>query len=105
MNSPTSLKVWIGGALAAFIDGFIDGCPVGAPAGAGIAFADGQAPTSLAMDRHIAITALHILAVPCFSGLADLRAFKKDSPFPNVFAPSKPPGPSGASIVTEQTNA
>ena len=87
----SQLRIWIGGAIAAFVDGFIDGCPVGAPAGAGIAFADGQVPTALTGEgRHMLITIAHVAAVPFFSGLADIRAFKKDNPFPNIFASDKP---------------
>lgn len=88
-NSP--LRVWVGGALAAFVDGFIDGFPVGGPAGAGIAFVDGQAPTTFTADRHWLITAAHVLAVPFFTGVSDVRAWKKDNPFPNIFAPKLQP--------------
>lgn len=92
-KNTTALKIWFGGALAAFIDGFIDGCPVGAPAGAGIAAADGQLPTAFVADRHLLITLAHVLAVPFFSGLADVRAFKKDNPFPNLFTETSSAAP------------
>ena len=82
----STLRVWLGGALAAFIDGFIDGCPVGAPTGAGIVVADGKFPTSTNAGQ-IAIAAAHIIAIPVLSGLADVRAWKKDNPFPNIFSP------------------
>ncbi len=88
MNSP--LRIWLGGALAAFIDGFIDGCPIGGPAGAGIAFADGKLPTDLQWP-HIAVAAAHVIAIPIGTGLADVRAWKKDSPFPNIFASNPEP--------------
>ena len=91
-----TLKLWIGGAISAFIDGFIDGFPVGAPAGGGIALADGQAFADLGR-RHLAIEAAHILSIPIFTGLADVRAYRKASPFPNIFStvqPANPPTPS-----------
>jgi len=93
IKNSTALQLWLGGAISAFIDGFLDGCPVGAPAGAGIAAADGQLPTTMAFDHHVLITVAHVLAVPFFSGLADIRAFKKDNSFPNIFAAPQPPSP------------
>lgn len=76
------IRVWTGGAWAAFVNGFIEGSPVGGPAGAGIAAADGQVHADLTL-RHLAIEAAHVLAVPFFTGLADVRSFNKANPFPN----------------------
>lgn len=108
-KTPSALRVWIGGALAAFIDGFIDGCPIGGPAGAGMAAADGKLAD--AITKHdtvsIAVVAAHALAVPLFSGIADVKAWKKDKPFPNIFVPS--PAAISASnaeaITTEPTKS
>jgi hypothetical protein len=88
MTSP--LRIWLGGALSAFIDGFIDGCPVGAPAGAGIAAADGKFPTDLGTPGLL-IALGHVLLVPVVTGIADVRAWKKDHSFPNIFAPAPAP--------------
>lgn len=82
-HSP-AIRQWFGGAFAAFIDGFVDGMPVGSPAGAGIAAADGQMTTELSL-RHIAIEAAHVLAIPFFTGLSDVRAFHQKNRFPNPF--------------------
>jgi hypothetical protein len=38
--------------------------------------------------RHILIEIAHIVAIPVLTGLADVRAYKKSNPFPNVFAPN-----------------
>ena len=88
------IRYWTGGAWAAFVNGFIEGCPVGSPAGAGIAAADGQVVADLGL-RHLAIEAMHVLAVPFFTGLADVRAYTKANPFPNPFTapPPAPPPP------------
>ena len=87
------VRVWAGGAWASFVNGFIEGSPVGAPAGAGLAAADGQVHADLGV-RHIAIEAAHVLAVPFFTGLADVRSYTKNNPFPNPFAvPPVPPAP------------
>jgi hypothetical protein len=85
------LKPWLGGALAAFLDGFIDGLPVGAPTGGLAAIADGQTHLDFQW-QHIAVEVAHVIAVPVFTGLADIRAYKKDHPLPNLFvtAPAKP---------------
>ena len=90
------LRIWIGGALAAFVDGFIDGFPIGASGGAGIAVADGKFAQDLNLG-HLAITAAHILAIPVCTGVSDVRSWKKDKPFPNIFAatPEPPPAPRG----------
>lgn len=82
------IRYWVGGAWAAFVNGFIEGAPVGSPVGAGVAVADRQVHADLGL-RHIAIEAAHVLAVPFFTGLADIRAFTKTSPFPNPFNPPK----------------
>lgn len=80
----STFKLWLGGAWASFMGGFIEGCPIGAPAGAGMALADGRAFADLGR-RHLIIEAAHILAVPFFSGLAELKSYTKTDPFPNVF--------------------
>ena len=85
--NPSPLRIWLGGALAAFIDGFIEGLPIGGTGGAGIAFVDGKFATRLNWFE-VAVTVGHIVAIPLGTGLADVRAFKKDHPFPNIFAPS-----------------
>lgn len=94
----SNFRVWMGGAFAAFMDGFIEGCPVGAPVGAGIAAANGNIHADFG-GRHIVIELAHVLAVPFFSGLADLRAYQKATPFPNVFLP---PGVFEAPLVLPQ---
>jgi hypothetical protein len=80
-----TVKTWLGGAGAAFVGGFIDGMPVGSPVGAGIAVADGQAHANLTLHTLL-VEAAHVLAVPVLSGLADVRAYQKENPFPNPFA-------------------
>ena len=95
-----NFRAWFGGAFAAFMDGFIEGCPVGAPAGAGIAAANGQIHADFG-GRHIAIELAHVLAVPFLSGLADLRAYQKATPFPNVFLP---PGVTEAPLILAQAS-
>ena len=80
------LRYWTGGAWASFVNGFIEGCPVGSPAGFGIAAADGQLHADVGL-RHLAVEAAHLFAVPFFTGLADVRAYTKASPFPNPFSP------------------
>ena len=85
--SPTTLKVWTGGALSAFVSGFIEGCPIGSPVGAGAALADGQVHADLDW-KHLLIELAHLIAVPFFTGLADIRNYTKANPFPNVFQPS-----------------
>lgn len=89
-NAP--IRYWVGGAWAAFVNGFIEGAPVGSPAGAGIAVADNQVHADLGL-RHIAIEAAHVLAVPFFTGLADVRSFTKSNPFPNPFTNENPANP------------
>ena len=83
------LKVWLGGAFAAFMDGFIDGAPIGAPAGAGLGYVTGQFHADLGW-KHLAVEALHVLAVPVSTGLADVREYRKSNPFPNIFQPATP---------------
>ena len=80
-------RIWFGGALSAFIDGCLEGGPIGSTAGGGIALADGQVFADFG-TRHILIELAHILAIPVLTGLADVRAYKKLNPFPNVFAPT-----------------
>lgn len=77
-------RLWTGGAWAAFVDGFVDGFPIGTPAGGGFAVADGQIHADLGL-RHLAIAAAHLLAIPFFTGLADVREYRKSNPFPNFF--------------------
>jgi hypothetical protein len=108
-KSPSALRVWIGGALAAFIDGFIDGCPIGGPTGAGIALADGKLADAVTRrdTTSIAIVVAHAIAVPFFSGVADIKAWKKDNPFPNIFVPDPTAitAPGAAAITTEPTKS
>jgi hypothetical protein len=83
LKSPMT-RWWVGGAWAIFVTGFIEGCPIGSPVGAGIAGLDGQVHADLGM-KHLIIEAAHVLAVPFFTGLADLRSWTKQNPFPNPF--------------------
>ena len=92
------IRVWTGGAWAAFVSGFIEGTPVGSPVGAGIAIGDNQVHADLGL-RHIAIEVAHVLAVPFFTGLAEVRTFTKANPFPNPF--KAPPTPDDAAIKQE----
>jgi len=85
-KAPGPVRIWVGGALSAFLDGFIEGLPVGGPAGALVGGVDGQFTTEFTFTR-IVIEAAHILAVPIGTGLADVRAFKKSNPVPNIFEP------------------
>lgn len=86
-----TLRTWIVRGLAAFLDGFIDGIPVGSPAGGVMAFLDGQTHADLDL-RHLTIEAAHLLAVPCFTGLSDFRAFHKANRLSDVFGlPSNAP--------------
>ena len=82
-----NLKNWAKLATASFCDGFIDGFPVGTPVGGGLAAADGQVYADLG-KRHILIEACHLLAIPFFCGLADLRAFQKANPLVDVIRAS-----------------
>jgi len=91
MNT-SAFKVWFGGALAAFFTGFIDGFPVGAPVGGGIAVADGAAHLDL-QPHTIEVELIHLCAVPFFTGLADVRGYLQNHPFPNIFAPPTLPTP------------
>ena len=68
----------------------IDGMPIGSSAGAGIALADGKFASELKLVPLL-VTAAHIIAIPIGTGLADVRAWKKDHPFPNIFAPPHKP--------------
>lgn len=86
---PTPFKDWLGGAFAAFVGGFIEGMPVGSTVGGGMAMADGQAHADL-HGRHLVIEIAHLVAVPFFCGLADVRSFQKSCPFPNPFADNLP---------------
>jgi hypothetical protein len=83
-GTPTN-RLWSGGAWAAFIDGFIDSAPTGSSSGAALAVFDGSLHADLAL-KHVLIELAHILAAPVAAGLADVRAYKKDNPFPNPFA-------------------
>jgi hypothetical protein len=90
LTKSAEIRFWVGGAWAAFVNGFIEGAPVGSPAGAGIALADNEVHADFGL-RHLAIEAAHVLAVPFFTGLADIRAFTKQNPFPNPFSPPRAP--------------
>ena len=80
------LRVWLGGALSAFISGFIEGAPAGSTGGGLVAAADGQVFADF-RGRHLLIEFAHLVAVPFLTGLADVRTFQKSNPFPNLFAP------------------
>lgn len=93
-----AIPLWVGGAISAFVDGFVDGFPGGSTAGGALAIADGQAHLD-AQPRHILIEIAHILAVPIFTGLADIKGYKKQRPVPDLFIstthenkPITPPG-------------
>lgn len=98
-------RQWFGGAVAAAIDGFIDGMTGGGPvAGAVTAAADGQVHADL-NPYHLMVEALHILAVPLYAACSEVRNYRKQYPFPNVFAkdipPPAPPTGGGQAIITE----
>jgi hypothetical protein len=95
-NSP--LRIWIGGALAAFVTGFIEGAPAGSTGGAAIATFDGQVFADLG-TRHILIELAHLVAIPVLTGIADVRGYLKTAPFPNIFAPA--PGGDPASKLAQ----
>lgn len=86
-TGPSPLMQWCGGALGAFVDGFIDGLPIGGSGGAGIAMADGKFASKFELIPLL-ITAAHIVAIPFGTGLADVRAWKKNHPFPNIYEQS-----------------
>jgi hypothetical protein len=89
-RSPSTLKIWFGGALSAFVGGFVEGCPIGSTAGAGFAVADGQFHADLDW-KHLLVELLHLIAIPFGTGLADIRTYIKSCPFPNIFQPAPPP--------------
>jgi len=91
MNT-SALLLWLGGAFSAFVSGFIEGCPIGGPVGAGSAAATGHIYSDFT-ERHILIELAHVLAVPFFTGLADVRGYTNAHPFPNIFAPAEPAKP------------
>lgn len=103
-RSPSNFKIWVGGAISAFVGGFLEGCPIGSPVGAGTALADGQVYGDL-RGRHILIELAHILAVPALTGLSDVRTYTKATPFPNLFSPppsvlpGAPPDPAPAAAA------
>jgi hypothetical protein len=84
LTKSADIRFWVGGAWAAFVNGFVDGFPIGTPSGAGFALADGQVHADLGL-RHIAIEVAHLLAIPFFTGMADVRSFRQSNPFPNPF--------------------
>jgi hypothetical protein len=88
--SPTTLKIWIGGVFSAFTAGFIEGMPIGSPVGGGVALADGQVHADLG-GKHLLIELAHLIAVPFFTGLADIRTYTKSNPPPNIFQPAPIP--------------
>lgn len=92
MNTPSSLRIWIGGALAAFVDGFIEGLPVGGPLGLAVATTDGAASAAISQHdtKSISLGVLHVLGLAIMTGFADVRAWKKDHSFPNIFVPDNP---------------
>jgi hypothetical protein len=86
-RAPTTLRIWFGGALSAFVGGFIEGSPIGSTAGAGFALADGQVHADLDW-RHVLIELAHLIAIPFGTGLSDVRNWIRSNPFPNLFQPS-----------------
>lgn len=101
MKTASRFRIWFGGALAAFVDGFIDGCPIGAPAGVGGSIADGSAGeiSNVTDWKHLGIVLVHGLVIPVFTGVADVRAWKKNNPFPNVFVPENISETSGNTLI------
>lgn len=86
----STVGVWFGGAMSAFIGGFVEAAPIGSTSGGIMAGASGHIHADLTY-KHLMLEALFVLAVPFGAGIAEIRTFVKSQPFPNVFLPDSPP--------------